>query len=254
MASPLTLSEIPTLTRLYRTRALLPSPTPVSTAPSQSLNNILSHIRYDITKLEVGCIVNAANRSLLGGGGVDGAIHAAAGRELLSECRTLGGCSTGDAKITAGYNLPATKIIHTVGPVYHEDEHAEAEELLRSCYRRSLELAMEHGQRSIAFSAISTGIYGYPHDAAAQAAIDEVARFLRKDDHLSKFDKVIFCSFMLADVRSYNRFLPYGLINSGTFDRQWNININWYIGITSRQRPKISRAPMRRKGLISDNR
>jgi O-acetyl-ADP-ribose deacetylase len=211
MASLLTLSEIPTLTRLYRSRALFPSQTATTHTPSKSLNDILSHIRYDITKLQVGSIVNAANESLMGGGGVDGAIHSAAGRQLLEECRTLGGCSTGDAKITDGYNLPAVKIIHTVGPIYDEDEHDESEQLLRSCYRRSLEVAVEHGQRSIAFSAISTGVYGYPNNAAAHAAIDEVAKFLRRDDNVSKFERVIFCSFMIPDVRAYERFLPYGM-------------------------------------------
>src|SRR5690242_19244447 len=143
----------------------------------------------DITRLQVDCIVNAANRSLLGGGGVDGAIHRAAGYRLLDECRTLNGCRTGDAKITNGYNLPATKIIHTVGPIYDEDNHELSETLLRSCYRRSLELAVENGQRSIAFSAVSTGVYGYPNEAAARAVLDEVDEFLREGDNLSKFER-----------------------------------------------------------------
>ncbi|KUL91710.1 hypothetical protein ZTR_01215 [Talaromyces verruculosus] len=207
-SNALTLKEIPTLTQLYRARLLSPAKHTMGSAPSKALNDILSHIRHDITNLQVDSIVNAANRSLLGGGGVDGAIHRAAGHRLLDECRTLNGCRTGDAKITNGYNLPATKIIHTVGPIYDEDNHELSETLLRSCYRRSLELAVENGQRSIAFSAVSTGVYGYPSEAAARAVLDEVDEFLREGDNLSKFERVIFCSFMPADVRAYERYLP----------------------------------------------
>ncbi|KAF3404818.1 O-acetyl-ADP-ribose deacetylase MACROD2 [Talaromyces pinophilus] len=207
-SNALTLKEIPTLTQLYRAKLLSPAKHTMGSAPSKALNDILSHIRHDITNLQVDCIVNAANRSLLGGGGVDGAIHRAAGYRLLDECRTLNGCRTGDAKITNGYNLPATKIIHTVGPIYDEDNHELSETLLRSCYRRSLELAVENGQRSIAFSAVSTGVYGYPNEAAARAVLDEVDEFLREGDNLSKFERVIFCSFMPADVRAYERYFP----------------------------------------------
>ena len=164
------------------------------------MNNI-ELIKGDITKIRVDVIVNAANTTLLGGGGVDGAIHREAGYELLEECRKLNGCKTGDAKITKGYMLPAKYIIHTVGPVWNGGTNNE-EELLRSCYQKSLEIAVNYKVNTIAFPNISTGVYRFPKDLAANIAIKEVKKFLTS---MNQIEKVIFVAFDEENFKLYHK-------------------------------------------------
>jgi O-acetyl-ADP-ribose deacetylase len=168
---------------------------------SERADQRIEIIKADITTLAVDAIVNAANSSLLGGGGVDGAIHRAAGKELLSECRTLGGAHPGEAKITAAYRLPAKRIIHTVGPVWQGGHEGEAGILARA-YRNSLARLVEAGLRTIAFPAISTGAYGFPVERAARIALDTVREALARDDRI---EKVVFCCFSDGDLEVYQR-------------------------------------------------
>jgi O-acetyl-ADP-ribose deacetylase (regulator of RNase III) len=160
-------------------------------------------IHTDITKLEVDAIVNAANKTLLGGSGVDGAIHDAAGPQLLAECKTLGGCEVGEAKITKGYNLPAKYVIHTVGPIYGRED-GEEDELLADCYLNSLKLAQDYNLKTIAFPNISTGIFRYPKDEAAEIAINTTKQFLI-DNAETSLEEIIFVSYTEPDFKIFQK-------------------------------------------------
>jgi O-acetyl-ADP-ribose deacetylase (regulator of RNase III) len=188
-----------------------------------SISHRLAVIAGDITQQRVDAIVNAANPTLLGGGGVDGAIHRAAGPELLAECRTLGGCATGQAKITRGYKLPAKWVIHTVGPVWQDGLHGEPE-LLANCYRNGFALVEKYGIKTVAFPAISTGVYGFPMERAARIAVREMTRFL---EHNPSVEKAILVGFGTKSLESYNAAL--------------REIISWKFGGTSCTSPRPSR-------------
>ncbi|MCJ1474518.1 hypothetical protein MMC13_003176 [Lambiella insularis] len=213
MPPTIPLSEIPTLSILYKLKHL--SPPPLSTSlpqPSQRFNDSICLIRTDITTLGVSAIVNAANTSLLGGGGVDGAIHSRAGPGLYDECLTLHGCETGSAKITSAYDLRCENVIHAVGPVYWKAKKEKAgleRQLLAGCYRKCLELAQQEGCKSVAFSAISTGVYGYPSGEAAEVALRTVKEWIeQKGDSRGGLEKVVFCVFERKDEVAYEEWLP----------------------------------------------
>lgn len=212
-----TAAEIPTVSQLFKRKALRPPPPdtkiPVTVsypedlgppAPSESLNDRVGLFQGDITTLAVDAIVNAANSSLMGGGGVDGAIHSAAGPNLLRECATLRGCEMGSAKITGAYDLPCRKIIHAVGPTWNTTER---EHRLASCYKACLDLAVQNSCRTVAFACISTGIYGYPKEQAAQVAISTVRKYLL-GGHGKAIHKVVFVMFGASDRDVYYKILP----------------------------------------------
>jgi O-acetyl-ADP-ribose deacetylase len=199
--------EIPSISLLYRLGRLSAADLDELPDPLQSFNNRVATIRGDITKLGVDAIVNAANNSLLGGGGVDGAIHRAAGQDLLRECRSLEGCDTGSAKITDAYLLPCEKVIHAVGPIFDDTREEICAQLLANCYTKCLELAVENDCKSIALCSLSTGIYGYPSQAAALVAIKTVRDFLEGENG-DKLEKIVFCTFEKKDVNAYNAKIP----------------------------------------------
>jgi len=203
---PIGLKYVSTVGELYKTAVLRAAAKPRYSLEPSLLTRV-SLFQGDITDLEVDSIVNAANKSLLGGGGVDGAIHRAAGPDLVEECRTLHGCETGDAKITKGYRLPSRHVIHTVGPVYSSSNVEEKAQQLASCYKTSLQLAVENSLKHIAFPSISTGIYGYPIKDATHIALDEVRRFFDSESG-HKLERVIFVVWSNKDKGVYENLIP----------------------------------------------
>ncbi|KAK9333965.1 A1pp-domain-containing protein [Lipomyces starkeyi] len=202
----LNISDIPALLEEYARHNLPRYPLAVH-PPSALLNRKVSVLRYDITKVAADAIVNAANNRLAGGSGVNGAIHSAAGPQLLEESLTLNGCQTGDAKITKGFMLPAKYIIHAVGPVYHQYDKNEADRLLERCYLRSLQVAAENGVNTIAFPSISTGIFGFPITEASAVALNSVRQFLQSAEGMT-LERVIFVLFAGEDEKVYRKTIP----------------------------------------------
>ncbi|KAK5267283.1 hypothetical protein LTR99_006470 [Exophiala xenobiotica] len=248
--------DIPSISQLYRNKTLRPSSDEDLPNPSQQHNDRICVIQEDITKLEVDAIVNAANRRLLGGGGVDGAIHRAAGPQLVKECATLGGCETGSAKITDAYRLPCKKVIHAVGPVFNNLEVSEP--LLRSCYRTALQLAVGNDCKTIAFPNISCGVYGYPSRPAARAAIRETLAFLKRPEG-QKLEKIVFCNFLDRDMDSYADCLPTvfpptedDLSHTGEYDGKENLPPKDIVPTTQQILPKETCEHPERISLIED--
>ncbi|KAK4048711.1 hypothetical protein OIO90_005704 [Microbotryomycetes sp. JL221] len=203
--APLSPNSLDSLTTLYNDAKLQPAQDQLF-QPDGKLNDKIVLWQGDITHLAVDAILNAANKSLLGGGGIDGAIHRAAGPELKQECKQLNGAETGQVKMTKGYKLPAKHVLHAVGPVYNESKAQDCEDKLRSCYRNALKLVYNNGLRSVALCGISTGIYGYPLEDAVPVALEEVRTFL--DSKGDEVDHVIFCVFRPVDVEMYEEQLP----------------------------------------------
>ena len=203
----LALDAIPCLTQLYD-RGALSAAASAAHPPNARLNARVGLVRHDITRIAADGIVNAANESLLGGGGVDGAVHRGAGPRLLDACVLLGGCRPGEAKATAGFDLPARKVVHTVGPVYYRaTDKKRAAEVLRSCYRRSLEVGEQNRLTSLVFCPVATGIYGYPNEEAAEIAISEVRRYL-DEGRGGNYSMVVFTNILAVDYDPYLALLP----------------------------------------------
>lgn len=204
-------AEIPTLSLLYKLHKLVPSFAATAGATPQ-FNDKICLIRADICKLETDAIVNAANSDLIAGGGVCGAIHAVAGPELEEECEEIGGCETGDAVITSGYQLPAKKVLHAVGPIYSRSPSKKERQArqLATCYTRCLNLAVENGCRSLAFSCLSTGIYGYPSTEAAETAVQAVKGWLEGAgaEKAQAIERIVFCCFLEKDENCYHEIIP----------------------------------------------
>lgn len=207
--APISLDSIPSVSALYKSGALVPCPGTPRTTPNNHVNTIVSLFHGDLTALAADAIVNAANKYLAGGAGVDGVIHHKAGaRELHDACRALGGCETGSVKSTGGFKLPARRILHAVGPVYNLSDPAESRALLSSCYTESLRLCVKEGLKTVAFPAISTGAYAYPSREAAEVACEAVRQFLEQDIGRFAITRVIFVTFVKKDQDAYNEMLP----------------------------------------------